>query len=76
MKELRNLEMESTMKRAYIEPSIEVIKQAYNEGLMTTLSIPISTIPDTGGGGGDAKPGGEWGNTWNDWGVENYDHSW
>lgn len=63
MKELRNLEMEiKTMKKTYIKPTIDIVKQVNGEGLMNTISQGISTVPSTGGG--MAKPGGEWGDTW------------
>lgn len=46
------------MKKRYIKPAIEVIAQRYGEGLMKNESFGFSG-PATGGG--DAKPGGEWG---------------
>lgn len=54
--------MEATMKKIYIRPAINVISQSYSEGLMQIESIPY--VPGGTMGGGDAKPGGEWGDGW------------
>lgn len=54
------------MKKSYIKPSIEVIKQIYSEKVMLTeWSTGIGTDPGTGVGPA-SKPGGEWGNIWDE----------
>lgn len=64
------------MKKIYIKPVIIVVPQIYNEGLMSTASLPESTISSWGGG--LAKPGGEWGSDWgnDDWAEPVVDNEW
>ena len=47
----------------YVAPSIQVISQTYNEGLMQTWSTGIGTGAGPGPG---AKPGGDWSGDWGD----------
>ena len=45
----------------YVAPSIQVISQTYNEGLMQTWSTGIGTGAGPGPG---AKPNDVWGDVW------------
>lgn len=47
------------MRKKYIKPTIGVINKTYGEGLMSAVSMPVSTTPSTGGG--LAKPDYKWG---------------
>lgn len=50
----------------YVSPSIEIIHQVYNEGLMSTLSTSDGTGEITDPNDVFSKPGGEWGNSWDE----------